>query len=253
MGELITCCRAAGIQKTSWANRFLHASTFRNQNNLRIVAGIGRVLHSSPLWCLALANGDERRHIGTRLRVHKTPVGGCWDRSRPAHNAWRKRKMSGSRRPSCVSIPCDGTSGRWQEFEWIHRRPTKGKTPVKAHLSRFGRLNSGGLWIARCFVFYEFNTFKRKVICIYMHIGAYIPILFCKNYWVFIAYPWIVLAPPMLHLGITTAACLDFPALTTINTTAKTPNEIALLPWLLSNAIVTWVPRKQTKGLLGTP
>jgi hypothetical protein len=63
---------------------------------------------------------------------------------------------------------------------------------------RLDGLNSGCPCTARCFPSYELNTYKRTLMCIYMHIGAYVPKCFYRKYWVFIAYPWIVLAPPLI-------------------------------------------------------
>jgi hypothetical protein len=87
------------------------------------------------------------------------------------------------------------------ELRWIGRLQPKSVTKGKhgrwkPKLAQFERLQSGGS-TQRDFSFFTCLTLTEQHYCIYMRIGAYILKKHCKNYWVFIAYPWIVLAPPM--------------------------------------------------------
>jgi hypothetical protein len=100
-----------------------------------------------------------------------TPAGGGWS-GLPWRN--RKRRSSYGR----VSIPCVWSLAG---AEPINASPTKAKQrPVKAQFRYFGP--DWNAWArARCFVFHDFNTSKRTLIYMYMHIGAYVMKKTAKN------------------------------------------------------------------------
>jgi hypothetical protein len=127
--------------------------------------GVGRCLaisraHKSPAPVGRSAGGGIKRDEGTRQRPRGTD---------------RTVRVDSSGRADSSGSVATGNS-----------QPTKGRV---RHLAQVGADAFGRAVDVSSFRILRVNHVQTNTGCIYMHRGAYIAKIFCKKYWVFIAYP----------------------------------------------------------------